>query len=404
MRAIYWVRDDLRLHDNLTLSKFIEHSHEGVLVWVPSRSFLRAGLRRRAFILHTLKMFGAAVAQRGGRLVLLQSDLSQFVQQNQVQDVYFTTAATTEEQQDEATLRLGTTATLHGIQQNSLLANSDLPFKIQNLPDVFTSYRKMVEPQVSVRPPLGAPKKLPPPWPFELDGVKEFHAEAADDFHPQIQPGEAAGLARIQEYFWQLDRLRTYKETRDGMLDWQDSSKLSPWLSIGALSPREIQRQIKLYEAERGANESTYWLTFELLWRDYFRLIALKKGAKLFTEKTSSELSPSQQEERFAAWCAAKTGDDFVDANMHELNLTGWMSNRGRQNVASYLAKTLQVPWQWGASYFEEQLIDYDPSSNWGNWAYLAGVGQDPRNRIFNTQLQASRYDTDGSYRRKWNS
>jgi deoxyribodipyrimidine photo-lyase len=188
------------------------------------------------------------------------------------------------------------------------------------------------------------------------------------------------------------------------MLDWNDSSKLSPWLSIGALSPREIYRQIKLYEAERGANESTYWLTFELLWRDYFRLVAQKKGAALFTAKTSTELSSEQQHERFAAWCAAKTGDDFVDANMNELNLTGWMSNRGRQNVASYLAKTLGVPWQWGASYFEEHLIDYDPCSNWGNWAYLAGVGQDPRNRVFNTPLQASRYDADGTYRRKWKS
>jgi len=399
MRSIYWVRDDLRLHDNHTLCQFAEHSQEGVLVWAPSRSFLRAGAKRRSFILQTLKLFAGEVAQRGGKLLLLE-DLAAFIQQNQVQDVYFTTGATTEEQQDEAALRLAMTARLHGIQQNSLLADSDLPFKIANLPDVFTSYRKKVEAQVSVRPTLGAPKLLPPAW--ELVGVTLFHSDHEKDFHPQIAPGEAAGLARIQEYFWQLDRLKVYKETRDGMLDWNDSSKLSPWLSIGALSPREIYRQIKLYEEERGANESTYWLYFELLWRDYFRLVALKKGASLFTLQGTSDLSLEQQEKRFKNWCAGKTKDDFVDANMNELNRTGWMSNRGRQNVASYLAKTLQVPWQWGASYFEEQLIDYDPCSNWGNWAYLAGVGQDPRNRVFNTQLQAERYDGEGLYRAKW--
>lgn len=398
MRSIYWVRDDLRLHDNHTLCQFAVHSQEGILVWTPSRSFLRAGPKRRSFILQSLKLFAADVAARGGTLLLLES-LAEFIQRNHVQNVYFTIAATTEEQQDEAALEV-VSVKLHGIQQNSLLADVDLPFKIANLPDVFTSYRKKVEAQVSVRPTLTAPKKLPPAW--EFVGASLYQGDHDENFHPQIAPGEAAGLARIQEYFWQLDRLKVYKETRDGMLDWNDSSKLSPWLSIGALSPREIYRQIKLYEDERGANESTYWLYFELLWRDYFRLVALKKGASLFTQKTSSDLSVQQEEKRFKNWCAGKTNDDFVDANMNELNRTGWMSNRGRQNVASYLAKTLQVPWQWGASYFEEQLIDYDPCSNWGNWAYLAGVGQDPRNRVFNTQLQAQKYDGEGLYRAKW--
>lgn len=403
MRSIYWVRDDLRLTDNECLTEFAQSSSSGLLVWTPSKSFLRAGPKRRSFILQSLKHFALAVDGLGGKLLLLDGQLDRFIQQNNVAQVFFTTATTTEEQQEEASLRQATPAQLHGVQQNSLLADRDLPFKVQGLPDVFTNYRKIVEPQVSVRHPIAIPKTLPVAWEFELGGLREFQAGDLVESHPQILPGESAGLARIQEYFWELDRLKSYKETRDGMLDWQDSSKFSPWLSIGALSPREIYRQIKLYEVERGANESTYWLTFELLWRDYFRLVAQKRGAKLFTQLAPSELSLAEQQERFAAWCAGSTGDDFVDANMNELNRTGWMSNRGRQNVASYLAKTLHVPWQWGASYFEEQLIDYDPSSNWGNWAYLAGVGQDPRNRIFNTQLQASRYDADGAYRSRWN-
>ncbi len=400
MRSIHWLRDDLRLHDNMSLSQFAEHSLEGVLVWTPTKSFLRAGAKRRSFILQSLQSFAHDVSALGGRLLLIESDLADFIQQNNVERVFFTKAVTTEEQREEKALRLNTKAELKAFQQNSLLPDAGLPFAIQNLPEVFTNYRKIVEAQVNVPATISAPKKLPPSW--ELKSVMEFQSGDEADLHPQIRPGEKAGLARMQDYFWQLDRLKVYKETRDGMLDWNDSSKLSPWLSIGALSPREIYRQIKLYEEERGANESTYWLYFELLWRDYFRLVAQKKGSRLFTEKTTSELSLEQQKERFKLWCSATTGDDFVDANMNELNRTGWMSNRGRQNVASYLAKTLQVPWQWGASYFEEQLIDYDACSNWGNWAYLAGVGQDPRNRLFNTQLQASKYDSAGLYREKW--
>ena len=105
----------------------------------------------------------------------------------------------------------------------------------------------------------------------------------------------------------------------------------------------------------------------------------------------------------FNKWQNAETGNDFIDANMLELKLTGFMSNRGRQNVASYLCNDLKLDWRYGAAYFEQQLIDYDVSSNWGNWAYLAGVGNDPRgNRAFNIEKQANDYDKNKSYRNLW--
>jgi deoxyribodipyrimidine photo-lyase len=105
----------------------------------------------------------------------------------------------------------------------------------------------------------------------------------------------------------------------------------------------------------------------------------------------------------FEKWKNGNTGIDFVDANMIELKLTGFMSNRGRQNVASYLCHNLKLDWRYGAAYFEEQLIDYDVCSNWGNWMYVAGVGNDPReNRVFNMEKQAAMYDHDQSYRNLW--
>jgi deoxyribodipyrimidine photo-lyase len=102
-------------------------------------------------------------------------------------------------------------------------------------------------------------------------------------------------------------------------------------------------------------------------------------------------------------WINGETGSEFVDANMNELRLTGFMSNRGRQITASYLVNDLKVKWLMGAAYFESLLIDYDVCSNYGNWAYIAGVGNDPRqDRYFNIDKQAATYDADGAYRRLW--
>jgi deoxyribodipyrimidine photo-lyase len=162
---------------------------------------------------------------------------------------------------------------------------------------------------------------------------------------------------------------------------------------------------IKEYEALHGANESTYWLIFELIWRDYFRFAMKKHKAKFFKKGGIQNRPPKTRDDNKALlnWMNGNTGVDFVDANMNELRITGFMSNRGRQNVASYLCNDLQLDWRYGAAYFEQQLIDYDVASNWGNWAYLAGVGNDPRgNRYFDIAKQARQYDGDGKYRMMW--
>jgi deoxyribodipyrimidine photo-lyase len=105
----------------------------------------------------------------------------------------------------------------------------------------------------------------------------------------------------------------------------------------------------------------------------------------------------------FAVWAEGRTGVPFIDANMRELAETGFMSNRGRQNVASFLVRDLKVNWQMGAEYFESQLLDYDPCSNWCNWNYVAGVGSDPReDRYFNILTQAKNYDNNGDFVRIW--
>lgn len=159
------------------------------------------------------------------------------------------------------------------------------------------------------------------------------------------------------------------------------------------------------YEQERVKNDSTYWFVFELLWRDYFRFTANKNGAKIFQQKGINTKSIFFKNDilLFERWRNGETGNTFIDANMKELFHSGYMSNRGRQNVASYLTKDLHLNWTWGAAWFESQLIDYDASSNWLNWAYHAGVGNDPEeNRYFNTESQVKKYDPKGKYVSHW--
>jgi deoxyribodipyrimidine photo-lyase len=223
----------------------------------------------------------------------------------------------------------------------------------------------------------------------------------------RFRGGEDAALERLHTYFWERDRLRSYKWTRNGLLGADYSSKFSPWLAVGALSPRSVHAEVRRYERERKKNVSTYWLIFELIWRDYFFFLAEKYGPRLFHLRGPMERHLPWREDReaFARWCEGRTGEPFIDANMKEIAATGFMSNRGRQNVVSYLARDLAVPWTWGAEYFEELLIDYDPASNWGNWTYNAGVGTDPRpDRYFDPKTQAQKYDPKGDYVRTWMS
>lgn len=409
MRSLYWLRHDLRIHDNLALIEFCQRASSGLVVWFPTLSFFRADTLRRHFILASLLETKKALDQLGAQLIIFKKTmpelLPELITRYAIEAVFYSSEPTPEEKRDEDILQKIPHIKIFSFFQNSLIHLHDLSFQLDELPAVFTQFRKKVEENLIVSKPQSIPKKIPP----RLQLSEEINEWLVDDelkkleHHPYLIPGEAAGLLRIQHYIFTEDKLKVYKETRNGMLNWNDSTKLSAWLAVGAITARQIYAAIRRYEHERCKNESTYWLIFELLWRDYFRLIALKSQSRLFNQVTGYVIDDKEAENRlFQQWCHANTGDDFVDANMTELNQTGWMSNRGRQNVASYLAKHLKIDWRLGAAYFEKKLIDYDASSNWGNWAYLAGVGQDPRDRVFNTVSQAQRYDKESRYRRLW--
>lgn len=295
---------------------------------------------------------------------------------------------------------------------HTLVDPSRMPFAIDELPDLFTNFRQKVERQGVF------PRAIPVPDSIKgvdhecttIPTLEEWGLEIPVRDDRTVFPfrgGENAGLDRVEEYVWNTEAIASYKITRNGLLGENYSSKFSPWLALGALSPRFIADEIADFEEQVEKNDSTYWMIFELLWRDFFRLNAMKQGSKLFQlygfKGTAKHVNANHSEAKWQQWTTAQTGDDFVDANMRELLLTGFMSNRGRQNVASFAVHDLGLNWLKCAAFFEYHLLDYDPASNYGNWAYVAGVGNDARpDRKFNTKKQANDYDANGAYRKTW--
>jgi len=247
---------------------------------------------------------------------------------------------------------------------------------------------------------------LPEKVNFQYENGIQFNDIENRPTHPVFQfiGGESAAIRRLSDYFWQTQSIMSYKETRNQMLELNDSSKFSPWINLGCLSVQLILSELKKIESEIDHNESTQWFFYELLWREYFKFLSLKYGSKIFT-LSGIQNKPKkyfQNKAVFNQWCLGQTENAFINAHMIELNSTGWMSNRGRQNVASYLIHHLHLPWTWGAQYFEKQLIDYDPDQNWGNWLYLSGQGTDPRDRAFDPVRQQQMYDPNNEYQNTW--
>lgn len=420
-KSLLWFRNDLRIRDNKTLLQASAQAKSllPVFVWdfeykpdsLPGLS--RMGNFRMQFLLESLADLRTQLQQLGSDLLVVRGRseevIPSLVRAFGISDVYAAHYFTDEEIRSEEKLErhlFEQKVPLHFYETDTLLSSIELPFPLHLLPDIFTQFRKWVEKESRVPQPLDSPKALPPfPDPLQLVDLEWEKNFQAPGLALTLNGGEHKAWERLDYYFWEKGLISRYKETRNGLLGLDYSSKLSPWLAWGCISARSVYHQVRRFEAERLANDSTYWLIFELWWREYFKFVARKYGNRIFQSGglRSEPIKWLKDNERFERWKNGQTGVPFVDANIREMNQTGFMSNRGRQNVASYLAKDLGVDWTWGAAYFEHMLVDYDCSSNWCNWAYVAGVGNDPReNRYFNTWKQASMYDPQGHYIKNW--
>ena len=430
-RILVWYRQDLRIFDHHPLFAAHNQAHNQIVVpfycfdlrqfGQTSFGFPKTGHFRAQFIIESVANLRQNLRTLGSDLIvrhgLPEQILPAIANALKIDALYFHGEVTAEELQVEKLViqALGTIQ-IRKFWGHTLHQPEDLPFEIRQTPELFTNFRKQLEQECTITPPCPAPSQLTP-WqnlaeldPGEIPALKHLSTEFADLNLDQTkesiyQGGEDAAQARLAAYIWQGNYLKDYKQTRNQMLGLNYSSKFSAWLAQGCISARVIAAEVYKYEEEVVANDSTYWLIFELLWRDYFRYIAAKHGDRLFHSSGLQGIEiPWQQDwTRFHLWQQGQTGFPLVDANMQELLQTGFMSNRGRQNVASFLTKNLGIDWRMGAEWFESQLIDYDVCSNWGNWNYTAGVGNDARGfRFFNILKQSTEYDPTGAYVKHW--
>ena len=429
--ALVWLRNDLRLHDHAAFAAAAASGFANVVplfCFSPAQfdartpfGFPKTGPFRCRFLLQALSDLKQRLQAVGCNLVLRHglpaSEIAAICARGHV-DVFFHKETCSEETEDEAAVAAAVAAapscTLRSFWGSTMVHIDDLPFAPRDMPDVFTSFRKAVEAGgLRVRAVVPAVSRLAPlpdgmvPGDVSLPPSSAAPAAAAVDPRAALDMigGETRGLERVAHYLFSSRAIERYKDTRNGLIGADYSSKFSPWLSLGCLSPRLIYWEIQRFEKQHVANDSTYWLVFELLWRDFFRMWSIKVGRSLFfvTGPKHVHVTWLQDKAAFERWRTGTTGHPFVDANMRELLLSGWMSNRGRQNVASFLTKDLGLDWRMGAEWFESQLVDYDVCSNWGNWSYASGVGCDPRdNRRFNIQKQSGDYDPNGDFCRLW--
>lgn len=413
--SLYWFNNDLRVSDNLALQQAALRSRSLICIycvephWFAPNRYVGQGIgqARWRFMRETLAELERALAKLGQRLLLVYGDaltsLVHLIRQYSVDAVFRSNHSGFYENQYWLLLQQRfPSVSYQQFHTHTLFRPDELPFALADLPSIFSQFRLQVEDR-PVRPPLGAVSELPsPPTDMILD-TQVLPSMIPADTNPFVG-GELFGLQHLEDYF-AGDLPAHYKMTRDQLDGWQNSSKLSPWLANGSISARQVFAAIKNYERRQTANHSTYWLYFELLWREYFHWYAYKNQQKLFFFRGIKQQKPltSFYPERFQKWCNGETPYALVNACMKQLNHTGFMSNRGRQIVASCLVNELDLDWRYGAAYFEQHLLDYDVAVNWGNWQYLAGVGADPRGkRHFDIEKQTEYYDPERKFIRKW--
>ena len=421
---LVWFRNDLRVHDNAVLSEACKTDGKviGLFCLDPKQfevnpfGFKKTEKFRAKFLLETLTDLKIKLESHNIDLLVFydnpESIIPKICKSYNITDIFLQNEWTQEEVHSDAAVKnaLPTDIKWHWIYNQFLFHPDDIDFEISQTPQVFTVFRKKLEKYIAIREEVTLSQR-----PIENRINNKTQIPSLQDLgfeifntHPQaafpFKGGESEVQSRLNHYFFQTKKLGYYKKTRNGLIGVDYSSKFSPWLANGSISARTIYWKVKQFEREYYKNQSTYWLIFELIWRDYFKYVSLKNGDQIF--KLNGILKKiyewSTNTNQIKKWIHGETASDFVNANMIELKQTGWMSNRGRQNVASYFAKELKLDWRIGASYFESLLIDYDVHSNYGNWMYVAGVGNDPRDRKFNVNVQAERYDGNGKFRKMW--
>lgn len=410
MSALVWLRRDLRVHEHPALRAALE-AHECVVpVFCLDERILcgrHASAARTQFLLECLADLERSLRDRGGGLVIRhgapERELPALAEQLGAEALHFTEDITPFSRRRERGVRsaleaAGVEATGHaGL---NVIDDVAAPRTQAGRPyTVFSAFQRSWE-REGRREVLGAPARLPPlPPRAATGGVPALASLGLEKEVPEPAPGgERRGRERLERFLTRAgSRGRESRET----LGDDASSRLSPYLHFGCLSAREVEERL-------GGDERAVHLRRQLCWRDFYHHVLAhhpRNATSEFQARYRGAISWSHDEGAFAAWCEGRTGFPLVDAGMRQLRREGWMHNRVRLVVGSFLTKDLGIDWRWGERHFMRLLIDGDEANNNGNWQWIASVGTDPQpayRRIYNPARQMQTHDPDGSYVRRY--
>jgi deoxyribodipyrimidine photo-lyase len=397
--AVMWFRRDLRLSDNPALTE-AAREHDRVVALFVDDARLRgpAGANRRWFLAGCLADLDERI---GGHLVVRRDTPARAVRAVAravgAEAVYCAEDAgpygTERDDEVRAALaeddvELRPVGTPYAVAPGTLFTSGGTPFK------VFTPFSRAWRAH-GWDDPLDAPRGVDWVADVRSDGLPDAAGVTAD----LPAPGEEAGRRRLAAFLdGPVDR---YADDRDRP-DLDATSRLSPYLKWGCIHPRQALARL-------GRGKGPHTFATELAWREFYADVLLhepQSARQALDERMAGmELDTgAEADERFAAWCEGRTGVPIVDAGTHQLVGEGWVHNRVRMIVASYLVKDLHIDWTRGARFFMEHLVDGDLASNQHGWQWVAGTGTDaaPYFRVFNPTAQGERFDPDGAYVRRW--
>jgi len=387
--GLVWFKNDLRLHDNESLCNAIATGMPLLFLYCIDSNlyrplalgFRKAGANRAIFLKQALEDLKTRLENKGAHLVIeygmVPAIIEKYVNNYSITHIFAEQEYAWEEllQMNAVKKKITGKAELLTYWGKTLYHKDDIPFKINEIPLTSKAYRIPTGNQTEVREPFLEPSEIggvvtinSKSFPsFKTLGFNEKEIAAVETF---VAGGETEALKRLHYYTFESKLLTGYRWSRNKSLGMDYSSKLSPYLALGSLSPRIIYQKVKQYEGLVKKNQSTWWLVFELVWRDFFTFKGMRMGNAIFKTEgfTKKKVDFENDKNLFERWCNGNTGLPFVDAHMRQLNKTGYMSNRGRVNCASFLVHDYKIDWTWGAAYFESKLIDYDVSANWMNW------------------------------------
>jgi len=395
VRNIIWFRRDLRIGDHPALLEAIKNSDEIVPLFILDKVQIdEAGAKLLAYMGQSLRALDESLGNKlhiieGDQVEVIKDLIARYnVKEVHISDEYERYGAARDARVEAAGIPLVRTGSPYAVKPGRVVKPSDAtPYR------VYTPFYRAWRTH-GYREPVAAPKEIKAPTPPAE--YRKFPDFPFPDGVQVIEAGEAAALRRFKEF--KKKGLDSYDENRN-FANIDGTSKMSTYLKFGEIHPRTLLS---------GLDETKAQDTFrkEIAWREFYADV-LFNNPDTDTEYYAprfKEMRYDKPGKQFQLWCEGKTGYPFVDAAMRQLLLEGWMHNRTRMVVASFLVKDLHLEWQLGERFFAEHLVDYDVASNAHGWQWTAGTGTDasPYYRVFNPIEQGRRFDENGDYIRKY--